>query len=152
MPDVIGAGWLRCTVGPLMSAKVKPPTDAELRAVLGSADVLWSDLVNAVEDLASPLDTEWKPSKTEFGRMCLLQHKKRTLLYLTPEKAAVRVAVVLGERAYGLAMASSLPAAIKKLLSEARPYAEGRGIRFPVDSVSGVSGVAKLVEIKTAPK
>jgi hypothetical protein len=62
------------------------------------------------------------------------------------------VAVVLGERAYELAMAASLPAAIKKMLSEAKPYAEGRGIRFPVDSVSGVPVVAKLVEIKTAPK
>ena len=135
-----------------MSAKVKSPTDAELRAVLGSADVLWSEIVNAVEALASPLDAEWKPSKTEFGRICLLQHKKRTLLYLTPEKEKVTVAIVLGERAYGLAMTSSLPAAIKKMFSEAKPYAEGRGIRFSVSSLSEVSTVKKLVEIKTTPK
>jgi Protein of unknown function (DUF3788) len=135
-----------------MSTKVKPPTDAELRAALGSADVLWSGIVNAVEDLASPLDTEWKPSKTEFGRMCLLQHKKRTLLYLTPEKERIRVAIVLGERAYGLAMASSLPAAITKMFSEAKPYAEGRGIRFSVSSLSDVSTIKKLAEIKTTPK
>jgi hypothetical protein len=135
-----------------MSTKVKPPTDEELRAALGSADVLWSGIVNAVEDLASPLDIEWKPSKTEFGRLCLLRHKKRTLLYLTPEKEKIRVAIVLGERAYGLAMASSLPAAIKKLFSEARAYAEGRGIRFVVSSASDVSTVKKLAEIKTTPK
>ena len=135
-----------------MSAKVKSPTDAELRAVLGSADVLWSEIVNAVEALASPLDAEWKPSKTEFGRICLLRHKKRTLLYLTPEKEKIRVAIVLGERAYGLAMASSLPAAIKKMFSEAKPYAEGRGIRFVVSSASEVSTVKKLAEIKTTPK
>jgi hypothetical protein len=135
-----------------MSAKVKPPTDSELRAALGSADVLWSGIVNAVEELASPLDTEWKPSKTEFGRMCLLQHKKRTLLYLTPEKQKITVAIVLGERAYGLAMACSLPAAIKKMFSEARAYAEGRGIRFVVNSASDISTVRKLAEIKTTPK
>jgi hypothetical protein len=135
-----------------MSAKVKPPTDSELRAVLGSADVWWFGIVRVVEDAASPLDAEWKPSKTEFGRICLLQHKKRTLLYLTPEKGKVRVAIVLGERAYGLALASSLPAAIKKMFSEARPYAEGRGIRFAVSSSSDVSTVKKLVGIKTTPK
>ena len=73
-----------------MSTKIKPPTDAELRATLGSAGVLWSGIVNSVEDLASPLDIEWKASKTEFGRMCSLQHKKRTLLYLTPEKEKIR--------------------------------------------------------------
>ena len=135
-----------------MSTRIKPPTDAELGAALGSAEVLWSGIVQVVEDAASPLDTEWRPSKTEFGRVCLLQHKKRTLLYLTPEKEKVRVAIVLGERAYGMAMASSLPAAIKKMFSEARPYAEGRGIRFAVSSPSEFSTVRKLVEIKTTPK
>ncbi len=97
-----------------MSTKVSSPTSAELKAVLGSADDLWSGIVRVVEEMFSPLNSEWKPSKTEFGRMCLLQHKKRTLLYLTPEKEQVRVAIILGDRAYGLALASSLPAAIKK--------------------------------------
>ena len=135
-----------------MSTKAKSPTDAELKAALGSADVLWSGIVQAVEDAVSPLDTEWKPSKAEFGRICLLQHKKRTLLYLTPDKEKITVAIVLGERAYSLAMASSLPAAIKKMFSEARPYAEGRGIRFSVSSPSDLSTIKKLVEIKTTPK
>jgi hypothetical protein len=134
-----------------MSTKAKSPTAAELKAALGVADALWSDIVHVVEDVVSPLDTEWKPSKTDFGRMCLLQYKKRTLLYLTPEKGKVKVAIVFGERAYGLAMASSLPAAIKKMFSEAKPYAEGRGIRFSVRSPSDISTIKKLVEIKTTP-
>ena len=132
--------------------KTKSPTDAELKTILGSADVLWSGIIRVVQDMVSPLHTEWKPSKTEFGRMCLLQHKKRTLLYMTPEKEKVRIAIVLGERAYGLAMASSLPAAIKKMFSEAKPYAEGRGIRFQVSSVNDIPVIKKLVEIKTTPK
>jgi len=130
----------------------KPPADAELRAFLGKAGAAWSAIVRAVEEKFAPLDQEWKPSKLGCGRMCLLRHKKRTLLYLTPDKGQVLVAVVLGERAFELAMSASLPAAIKKMLAEAKPYAEGRGIRFPVDSVRGVPVVAKLVEIKTAPK
>lgn len=69
-----------------MSTKVKSPTSAELKSVLGSADVVWFDIFRVVEEIVAPLNTEWKRSKTEFGRMCLLQHKKRTLLYLTPEK------------------------------------------------------------------
>ena len=116
------------------------PTGSELSALLGSAAVLWSDIVHAVEETISPIDTVWKPSKAEFGRICLLQHKKRTLLYLTPEKEK------------GLAMSSSLPATIKKMFAEARPYAEGRGIRFPVISQTDVPTIKKLVEIKTAPK
>jgi hypothetical protein len=49
-------------------------------------------------------------------------------------------------------MSSSLPAAIKKMLSEARPYAEGRGIRFVVSSPRDVTTVKKLVAIKTTRK
>ena len=135
-----------------MLTKAKSPTSAELKAALGSAAVLWSAIVGVVEDMAAPLDTEWKSSKTKFGRMCLLQHKKKTLLYLTPEKGKVTVAIIPGERAYGLAMASALPAAFKKMRSEARPYAEGRGIRFSVSSPSDFSTIKTLVELKLTPK
>jgi hypothetical protein len=135
-----------------MPPKVKPPTPSELKAALGSASALWTDIVQIATTVAVPLTTEWKPSKTAFGRICLLQHNKRTLLYLTPGNETVTVAIVLGERAYRLAMASSLPAAIKKLFAEARPYAEGRGIRFSVTSPRDVATIKTLLAIKTAPK
>lgn len=135
-----------------MPTKVKPPTVAELRATLGTADALWADIIRAVEDVASPLRLEWKPSKAAFGRMCLLQYQKRTLLYLTPAEETITAAIVLGDRAYGLAMASSLPASVKKLLSEARRYAEGRGIRLSVNSPSDLPTVRELVKIKATPK
>jgi hypothetical protein len=135
-----------------MSPQVKAPTELELKNVLGSAAALWTDIVGAVKDTSETLDSQWKPSKSDFGRMCLLQHKKRTLLYLTPEREKIGVAVVLGERAYDLTMESPLPAAIKALFSEAKPYAEGRGIRFSVSSRSDIPTIKKLVEIKLTPQ
>jgi hypothetical protein len=135
-----------------MPAKPKLPNEAELQAVLGSAAGLWSDIINAIEAQFDPLDKECKPSKAAFGLMCLLRHRKRTLLYITPDKEKVWIAIVLGERAYGLATKSSLPAKIKKMLAEAKPYAEGRGIRFAVTSSRDIPVITKLVEIKTAPK
>jgi hypothetical protein len=135
-----------------MSAKAESPTEAELKAVLGSAGVLWSGIVHTVEEMFAPLDMQWKPSKADFGCMCLLQHTKKTLLYITPEKEKVWTAIVLGERAYRLAMASSLPVAIKTMLSEARPYAEGRGIRFTAGSSSDIPRIAELLKIKTTPR
>jgi hypothetical protein len=141
-----------CDFTLIMSAKVQPPNESELKAMLGSAFALWSGIIGVVEKACAPLDQQWKPSKAAFGRICLHQYRKRTLLYITPDKEKVWVAIVLGERAYALAMASSLPAAIKKMLSEARPYAEGRGIRFPVSSLGDIPAISKLVEIKTTPK
>ncbi|MGP8201368.1 MAG: DUF3788 family protein [Limisphaerales bacterium] len=135
-----------------MPAKTQSPTDTEVKAFLGSAGDLWTGVIHAVEEKFVPLDQQWKPSKAGFGRMCLLQYKKRTLLYITPDKEKVWLAIVLGERAYGLAMASSLPIAIKKMFSEARPYAEGRRIRFPVSSLRDIPMIVNLVELKTTPK
>ena len=135
-----------------MPAKVTPPTDAELKAILGRAAEVWDEILRAIEERHSPLERLWKPSKMPFGQMCLLQHKKRTLLYMTPDKGKVWIAVVLGDRAAGLAAASDLPAGIKTLIAEARPYAEGRGIRFPVSLAADVPVVAKLAAIKVAPE
>lgn len=125
---------------------------AHWKAALGPAYTLWAGIVGVVEELASPLDIEWRPSKIAFGHSCLLRHKQRTLLYLLPEKASVTVAIVLGERACGLAMASTLSDAVKKALSEARPYAEGRGIRVPVKTTRDLATIRKLVAIKLTPK
>jgi hypothetical protein len=135
-----------------MPKLAQTPTQNELKGTLGAAYPLWSRLVADVEAKARPLEQIWKTSKAEFGRVCLLQHHKRTLLYITPDKKKVTVAIVLGERAYGLAMESALPDGMKKMLSEARPYAEGRGIRFSVSSTSELSVVAELVDIKLKPK
>lgn len=132
-----------------MAAEVKTPGEAELRAVLGSAFALWSEILRVVEGACGPIDQVWKPSKADFGRMCLVLHKKRTLLYLTPDKQKIWVAISLGERAFRLAMAGSLPEEIKTMFSEARPYAEGRGIRFSVSSSEDMPTIAALVEIKS---
>ncbi|MDP1891466.1 MAG: DUF3788 family protein [Gemmatimonadaceae bacterium] len=126
--------------------------DGRWKTALGAADAMFTGIVRVVEELASPLDIEWKSSKIAFGHVCLLRHKKRTLLYLLPEKSSITVAIVLGERAYGLAMASTLSTAIKTSLSEARPYAEGRGIRVPVRTSRDFATIRKLVAIKLTPK
>ena len=135
-----------------MTVEAQAPSEAELRAVLGPAAAVWAATLRALEAMFTPLEMQWRPSKAAFGRICLVRHKKRTLLYLTPDRGRVWMAVILGERAFRLAMASPIPAAIKKMFSEAKPYAEGRGIRFVVSSASEVSTVKKLAEIKTTPK
>ena len=130
----------------------KEPTTEHVATTLGEAYAVWNGIIEGLAEKYQPLEQEWKASKSEFGWMCLLKQKKKTLLYMTPDKGLVRIAVVLGEKATAIALKSKLPTRIKKLISEARPYAEGRGIRFEVSSLKEVSLVLTLVEIKTSPK
>ncbi|MBK8859020.1 MAG: DUF3788 family protein [Opitutaceae bacterium] len=114
-----------------MPATAKAPSAAELATVLGTAETVWTGIIAAVRERFAPLELQWKPSKSAFGRICLLRHRQRTLLYLTPGNVEITVAIVLGERACALAMAGSIPARIKQLLREARPYAEDGASVFP---------------------
>lgn len=132
--------------------KTEAPSEKDLASQLGPAREIWHEVIASVIKRMGPVEQEWKPSKASFGRMCLLKQKKRTLLYMTPERECVQVAIVLGERAVALALASSLPEYIKTLIGDARRYAEGRGIRFPVNSAADVIVVSHLVAIKTTPK
>jgi hypothetical protein len=96
------------------------------------------------------LAVEWKPSKSDFGQLCVLTRNRRTVVYLTPEAGAVLVAMVLGELAARRVLSSELPKGIKTLIAEARTYAEGRGIRFAIGSVEDIPSVTTLAAIKMA--
>ena len=128
------------------------PSASELAARLGKAIDRWNKIVDSVSVNFAPVDQVWKSSKNDFGRVCLLKQKKRTLLYIIPESGVVQVAIVLGDRAVGIALSSGLAEKFKNLIREARPYVEGRGIRFDVKSAGDVSSVIELIRIKTAPK
>jgi hypothetical protein len=71
---------------------------------------------------------------------------------MTPEPGTITVAIVLGERAVALALASNIPGSIKSMIREARKYAEGRGIRFQVEGAADIATVRDLIAIKTTPK
>lgn len=132
--------------------KVEAPSRAELHAALGKSASAWPGIISGLEERFSPLELEWRPSKLEFGRMGAVRHKDRTLVYLMPMAGQLLVGVVLGERAYEIALVSKLRPAIKKMLSDAKPNAEGRGIRFVVKSASDVAQVLLLVECKMVSK
>jgi hypothetical protein len=133
-----------------MPKSATPPHADALSATLGPAEKIWDAVIKGVREDHAPLELEWRPSTSDFGLMCLLRQKKRTLLYMTPGAKSIVVGVVLGERAVEAALASQLPQDIKDLIHEARPYIEGRGIRFPVAKQKDVSTVLELVRIKTS--
>ena len=132
--------------------KTKAPGVKAVASELGAAQAAWNVIVATLTGKFGEIDIEWKASKGSFGWACLLKHKKRTLVYLTPEKEKILVGIVLGERAVTLALASKVPREIKKLISDAPKYAEGRGFRFCVSSEAEASTVTELVVIKCTPQ
>jgi hypothetical protein len=135
----------------MATSQKKSTPEARLPDALGASLGLWTALIDAISADFSPLARVWKPTKLEFGMVCLIKQNERTLAYLIPGTGRFEVSIVLGNRAAALALGSDLRARTKKLISEARVYAEGRGVRFFVDSTEDVLAVVKLLKFKTTP-
>jgi hypothetical protein len=126
------------------------PSDRSIANTLGAAYEVWAAILESLQANYDAIVSEWKVSKSDCGWMRVLKQKTRTVVYLTPEDGAVRVAIVLGERAATKALTSELPDSFKELISEARPYAEGRGIRIQVRSITEVPIIMSLIALKMA--
>lgn len=129
------------------TADVVAPTSAELHAALGKSASAWPGIICGLEERFSPLELQWRRSDLTFGRMCVVRHRGKVLVYLLPMAGQLLVGVVLEEQAYQIAsVAAGLREAVKKMLRDCLPTAEGRGLRFVVKSEGDVDQVLILAE------
>jgi len=91
---------------------------------------------------------EWNHSGKNYGWGFRLRDKKRVIIYLTPADNYFLFSIVFGEKATLEALHSDISEGIKKIISEAKVYAEGRGIRIEIKNSTVISDIKKLVLIK----
>jgi len=132
--------------GAVTVPEVKPPSAAELHAALGRSTSAWPQILSGLEEQFGPPVLEWRPSDLAFGRLCLVRCAGQILLYLIPMAGQLLVGVVLDGYAYQRAMASGLRPAIKQMLTDTNPSAEGRGIRFVVKTEADIAEVLTLAQ------
>lgn len=126
------------------------PEPSALEATLGKSARAWARLIAEMAKVHGPIDEVWNFAGAKFGWSLRLKRNDRILLYLIPQAGQFLVGVILGEKAVKAARASDLPAEILELIEAARPYAEGRGIRFPAKRKSDVDTALRLVALKVA--
>jgi hypothetical protein len=128
--------------------KKTKPSESELKEALGASKALWDQII---DDLKDDCPTkEWSSYSPKAGWSLKLKKKDRTILYLGPLAGKFRVAFVLGYKAVLATRESSLPKPVLKLISEAKKYAEGTGVRFEVADPKDIETVKKLAAIKLA--
>jgi hypothetical protein len=106
--------------------KKEQPTVAELDAALAATAPLWHDLINWIATEHAVVDIEWKSSATKYGWSIRLKLKRRNIVYMSPADGCFLVSFVLGDRAIAATKETPFPAAVRKAISEAPKYAEGR--------------------------
>jgi hypothetical protein len=124
------------------------PGDTGLDALLGRSRPLWDRLIAHVTATYPPVAREWKVAGRGGDWYLRLRRGERTILYLLPRVGYFITALVLGEKATAAVRASDVPRAVIAALNEARPYAEGRGLRLETRTGADLATIRTLAAIK----
>lgn len=126
------------------------PSDADLANALAGTYPLWQELAGFTNNLFPSAKNEWHFSGEKYGWSFRISDKKRVILYLLPRDRFFKAAFVFGQKATDHILDSDIAADIKDELRQAKPYAEGRGIRIDVKNKKAISDLKKLIQIKIA--
>jgi uncharacterized protein DUF3788 len=128
--------------------KPDKPTDEVLAAELGAAKALWDQLLADLAKESNLHVHEWNSYSPKAGWSLRLQHKKRSIVYLSPYKNGFRASLALGDKAVQAARRSNFPAHVLKSISQAKRYAEGTAVRIEVCEAKDLAVFKKLVALK----
>jgi hypothetical protein len=127
-----------------------PPTEPELQRVLGKAALLWQQLLDELGAAHAPLAPSWSWSGSSHGWLLKLQRRGKTLGYLIPCEGFLVASFALREKAFAAALAEEWPAAVRRALSEAPRFAEGRGVKLELRARKDLDAARRLAELKLA--
>jgi hypothetical protein len=127
------------------------PSEAELLTTLGArAAKLWNNLVDHLRAHGTVDSEEWNSYSIKYGWALRLKHKKRNILYLSPNARAFTASFILGQRAVAAALAEPMPEEVLAAVREGKRYPEGTGVYFEVRNATTAAAVEKLAAIKRA--
>lgn len=94
---------------------------------------------------------EWNSYSIKYGWALRLKHKKRNILYLSPNARAFTASFIFGQRAVAAALEEPLPEEVLVVaVREGKRYPEGTGVYFEVRNAATARAVEALAAIKAA--
>ena len=131
----------------MSSSEDKPPSAAELAALLGGAYEAFLTRTQRGSDATG----EWKRYSKKSPWVLKVSQRDRTLFYVTPKANAFEATVLLGDRATEAALRGRVSKKHHASIRAARRYAEGRPVRLMIRKEAELSGVEELVAVKLNP-
>jgi len=128
--------------------KLAKPDDQALVRALGKTYPLWAEIEKHIATTLGKSVEEWKYYGLKSGWTMKTLYKKRNLFFFTACEGYFRIAFVFGDRAVAEILKSDLPKAVIEEITNAKKYAEGRGIRIDVKTRRDVESVKKLIAFK----
>lgn len=115
---------------------------------LGELYSLWERISKMVYSHYPDATEEWNYPGKKYGWSFRIRDKKRAILYFLPRENYFLLAFVFGQKAYDEIMSLNIDEKIKTNLSEAKKYAEGRGVRIEILDDSKLMNIEQLIKVK----
>jgi len=128
--------------------KPEKPTNDELTAALGSAKLLWDQLIDGLREEYNLVTQEWNSYSRKAGWSLRLKREKRNIVYLSPCRDGFRASFALGDKAVAAAREGGLPQRVIQIIDLAKRYAEGTAVRIDVNGPKDLVVVRKLAGVK----
>jgi len=124
------------------------PDEEMIKETLGSNYMHLQAIRQFITEEIGDTIEEWKFYGKKLGWTLKKFYKKRNLFFIGIYRGYFKISFVFGERAAENVFNSGISAALKKELSEARKYAEGRGISINVENDGYLDDIKELIRIK----
>jgi len=124
------------------------PDEKSIVETLKSNYIYLEEIRSFIADSIGETKEEWKYYGAKYGWNLKNFYKKRNLYFIGIYDGYFKISFVFGERAFNAIMEADIATQLKKDLSEARKYAEGRGLSIDVHDKTYLDDLKKLIQIK----
>jgi len=128
--------------------KNEPPNEKRIQEILRSNYIYLEAIRSYITDTIGETKEEWKYYGAKYGWNLKKFYKKRNLFFIGMYDGYFQISFVFGERAVNAVVDSDISDKLKKELTEARKYAEGRGLSIQVQDDTHLEDIKKLLQIK----
>jgi len=128
--------------------KSEPPTEARIKEILKDKYMIMEAIRKFIQESIGETTEEWKYYGVKNGWVLKTFLKKRNLFFIGIYDGYFRIAFVFGEKAVQSVLESDISEELKKTLTEARKYAEGRGLWLEIYDSKHLEDIQKLIKIK----
>lgn len=132
----------------IFKVKDEPPDEVRIKEIINDKYLVLDAIRQFIRGNIGETKEEWKYYGVKNGWILKTFYKKRNLFFIIIYDGYVMISFVFGDKAVHSILESDVSDATKKSLSEARKYAEGRGISFEIFDNKHLDDIRKLITIK----
>ena len=124
------------------------PTERQLKDAIADTYEYWIEIKKRIAALYGDTKAEWKFYSKKSGWTLKILLKKRNLFFFQPFANYFSLTFVFGDKAANAIEESDVSEALKRVLRDAKKYAEGRGLLVEVKTRNDLADVYRLIDIK----